>query len=399
MPASTFGTTSRLGYRPELDGLRGVAIILVLLIHALNWPKGGLLGVDIFFTLSGFLITTLLLEEWNALGSISLRHFYLRRYFRLFPALAVLVASYILFVLVFSQGNLGMRLRGAGFAITYSSNWVMAFNLPYPEWEIGHLWTLAVEEQFYLLWPVLLLIPLRRGLGLKGTKWLLLGMIGAVVAWRIFLDLHGVDDSRLYFATDTRFDQLLVGCLAGTLFVSRGKDQPGSRWIMIGGLAGAAFLGWRVFNPNFQSFWSFKVGLTLFATATALMIYACVTRSLPLLTRALSAKWLVFVGTISYSLYLWHVSSSILFREFTQLDHWYIVISGLGLSFVAACASYFLIELPFLRRRRAHQRLSSTKAAAESGLMSRLRRRPRPESSVARSPTPPQIEAQLPPSA
>jgi peptidoglycan/LPS O-acetylase OafA/YrhL len=373
--------TSRLGYRPELDGLRGIAIILVLLIHVSGRPRGGLLGVDIFFTLSGFLITTLLLEEWRVQTSISLRHFYLRRYFRLFPALAVLIAAYVLFVLAFSNGNNGMRLRGAGFAITYSANWVMAFNRPFPEWEIGHLWSLAVEEQFYLLWPVLLLLLLKSGLGLRGIKWTVLGMILAVVAWRTFLDLHGVDDSRLYFATDTRFDQLLIGCLAAILFVSREKGRGGSRGLMLGGLAGAVFLVWRIFEANLRSAWSFKIGLTLFAAATVLVIYACVTESFPLLKRVLSARWLVFVGIISYSLYLWHVSSSLLLARLTRLNGWPSAVAEVAFAFLAACASYYLVELPFLRRRRAYERLRSTKVDLESRLTpARLLRR------LARSP-------------
>jgi peptidoglycan/LPS O-acetylase OafA/YrhL len=368
MAHSGHAAASRLGYRPELDGLRGIAIILVLLIHVLGSPKGGLLGVDIFFTLSGFLITTLLLEEWRVQTSISLRHFYLRRSFRLFPALAVFIVSYVLFVLAFGNGNDGMRLQGAGFAITYSANWVMAFNRPFPEWEIGHLWSLAVEEQFYLLWPAFLLLLLKSGLGLRGLTWTVLGMILAVVAWRTFLDLHGVDDSRLYFATDTRFDQLLVGCLASILFVSRGKGQAGSRALMFGGLVGALFLVWRIFEANFRSAWSFKIGLTLFATATALTIYACVTESFPLLKRALSAKWLVFVGIISYSLYLWHVASSLLLERLTHLNGWRSAVAEVAFAFIAACASYYLVELPFLRRRKAHERLGSTKVDLESGL-------------------------------
>jgi peptidoglycan/LPS O-acetylase OafA/YrhL len=386
--------TSRLGYRAELDGLRGIAIILVLLIHVSGRPRGGLLGVDIFFTLSGFLITTLLLEEWRVQTSISLRHFYLRRYFRLFPALAVLIAAYVLFVLAFSNGNNGMRLRGAGFAITYSANWVMAFNRPFPEWEIGHLWSLAVEEQFYLLWPVLLLLLLKSGLGLRGIRWTVLGMILAVVAWRTFLDLHGVDDSRLYFATDTRFDQLLVGCLAAILFVSREKGRGGSRVLMLGGLAGALFLVWRIFEANLRSAWSFKIGLTLFAAATALLIYACVTESFPLLKRVLSARWLVFVGIISYSLYLWHISSSLLLARLTHLNGWPSAVAEVAFAFLAACASYYLVELPFLRRRRAHERLRSTKVDLESRLtparlLRRLARSPLGRNEGSRAPVPP----------
>jgi peptidoglycan/LPS O-acetylase OafA/YrhL len=362
---------SRLGYRPELDGLRGVAILLVLLVHVLNWPRGGLLGVDIFFTLSGFLITTLLLEEWEAHGSISLGKFYLRRWFRLFPALAAFVAAYVLFVVAFGNDNQGLRLTGAVYGITYVSNWVMAFNGPYPEWEIGHLWSLAVEEQFYLLWPVLLTFLLRRGFGLNRTRWVLVALIVTAVAWRTALDLGGADGSRFYFATDARFDQLLLGCLAGTLYVT-GKtrqDKPrSSRPLMIIAMAAVGFLLWRFFTENLQSPWSFKIGFTLYGAATAVTIYACVTGSLPCLRRALSVRALVFLGTISYSLYLWHVAAILFMRDFLEVGHWSSVLVQVGLALVAACGSYYLIELPFLRRRRAYERLRATKADTEGAV-------------------------------
>jgi peptidoglycan/LPS O-acetylase OafA/YrhL len=366
---TTKTTTSRLGYRPELDGLRGIAIIIVVAIHTSGWPRGGLLGVDIFFTLSGFLITTLLLEEWLGQGSISLRDFYLRRYFRLFPALFVLLAAYAVFVVAFSDGGVGMRLRGAGFGLAYVANWVMAFNRPFPEWEIGHLWSLAVEEQFYVLWPALLVLLLRRlpngAADLRRAAWVILALIVVVIGWRTFLDLRGVDDSRLYFGTDTRFDQLLIGCLAGTLFVSRRPGAARRVPVAIGGAIGAAFLGWRIFEPNLRSAWSFKIGFTLFALATALMIYACATDSFPLLKRALSARWLVFVGGISYSLYLWHVSADVFVSRFVRLDGVASTVVEIALALVVACASYYLIELPFLRRRRSHQRLRATKSDVE----------------------------------
>jgi peptidoglycan/LPS O-acetylase OafA/YrhL len=359
---------SRLGYRPELDGLRGVAILLVLFFHVTLWPRGGVLGVDIFFTLSGFLITTLLLEEWQAQGSISLRNFYLRRYFRLFPAFALLIIIYGLFVVAFGHGNYTLRLWGAVSSITYTSNWVMAFNGPFPEWEIGHLWSLAVEEQFYVVWPLVLLLLLRGRFGLRGTKWALVGMIAAVLVWRTFLDLQGADISRLKFGTDTRFDQLLVGCLAGTIYVSRGRKDSRSRWLMVAGIVGPVFLAWRILDPNLEnSVWTFKFGLTLIAIATAVLIYACVVGSVPVVKRVLQLKWLVFIGTISYSLYLWHFATSVFIRQFLPLEGWQRVASELALGLAAACGSYYVIERPFLRRRKAYERLRDTKAEVEAG--------------------------------
>jgi peptidoglycan/LPS O-acetylase OafA/YrhL len=362
---SPSGSISRLGYRPELDGLRAIAIILVLFAHDFDWPKGAFIGVDMFFALSGFLITTILLEEWQVYGSISLRHFYLRRYYRLFPALAVLTVVYVLYVLLFVKTDVWMRVRGAGFGITYVANWVQAFHWRFPDREIGYLWTLGIEEQFYLLWPALLILLLGRGLGLKGTKWTLVGLIGAVVVWRIFLISHGANPNRTYFGTDTRFDELLVGCLAGTLFVSRRPGKGGSRWLMVASLGAGLFLAYRVFKRNPWTFWTTRLTLTLVAVATVLVIYTCVTDSFPLLKRVLSAKSLVFVGAISYSLYLWHVPANVLMRDVAGLKSWQLAAAEFPLTFAAACASYYFVEQPFLKRRRAHQRLRATKADVE----------------------------------
>jgi peptidoglycan/LPS O-acetylase OafA/YrhL len=365
--ASPNGSVSRLGYRPELDGLRGIAIILVLFAHAFDWPRGSFIGVDMFFALSGFLITTLLLEEWATYGSISLRHFYLRRYYRLFPALVVVIAIYVLYVLLFVNDGTGIRLRGAGFGVTYMANWGQAFK-PFPQAQLdtGYLWTLAIEEQFYLIWPALLILMLRRGAGVRGTQWILCAMIVAVVAWRNFLIFHGADPNRTYFGTDTRFDELLLGCLAATFYVSRRRESGRARWLATGAAIGSGlFLVYRIFKLNQWTFWTVRITLTFVAIATALIIYACVTDSVPLLTRALSAKWLVFVGVISYSLYLWHVPTDIFLHDVARLSRWPLAASEFGLAFAAAYGSYVLVERPFLKRRKAHQRLRDTKAELE----------------------------------
>ncbi|MDP9235051.1 MAG: acyltransferase [Actinomycetota bacterium] len=360
-------SASGLGYRPELDGLRGVAIILVLLAHAFDWPKGAFIGVDMFFALSGFLITTLLLEEWIVHGSISLRDFYLRRYYRLFPALAVMLAVYVAYVLLFVDVDVASRLWGAGFGISYTANLAQAFmKFPNTLIDTGYLWTLGIEEQFYLLWPIVLILLLNRGLGLRGTKWALFGMIVAVVAWRNLLLAHGADPNRAYFGTDTRFDELLVGCLAGAFYVARGTARSLPRWLVATAAVGAGlFLGYRIFKHDQWTTWTVRITLTFIAVATAIVIYSCVTDSFPVLKRALSVKWLVFTGMISYSLYLWHVPTYLFLRDVAGLTGWRLHVAEFALAFAAACASYFLVERTFLKRRRAHQRLRATKAELE----------------------------------
>jgi peptidoglycan/LPS O-acetylase OafA/YrhL len=362
-------SASRLGYRPELDGLRGVAILLVVLIHATGWPPGGLLGVDIFFTLSGFLITTLLLEEWQAYGSVSLRSFYLRRYFRLFPALAAFILCYVLFVALIAQGDQPLRLRSAAFGVTYLSNWVMAFDRPFAEGEIGHLWSLSVEEQFYLLWPVVLIALLKLRLSPARGALLVGAMIVGIICWRTFLDLSGSSDSRMYFATDTRFDQLLIGCLLAIGYVrAPGVLEKSKRFFIPTAMGAVTFLVWRILSRNLVSAWSFKIGFTLFAASTAIVIGALVTNTSPALNRVLSTKLLVSLGLVSYSLYLWHPAVYTFVTRFTPAADWSRFVSiplEVSLSIVAAVASYRLIEMPFLKKRRHLQRLQATKSRRE----------------------------------
>ena len=361
------GPESRLGYRPELDGLRGIAILLVMAFHLGGWPRGGELGVDLFFVLSGFLITTLLLEEWDARGSVSLRQFYLRRYFRLFPALAVFIAFFVITVILFANDAVQMRLTGAVFGLTYTSNWVMAFNLPYPEWEIPHLWTLGIEEQFYLLWPPVLVVFLRRRWGARQTMWLLFGIIVAVLAWRSYLYLQGADLSRLKFATDTRIDQLLVGCLAASVFAIRAREGTSrSPVLMAAGVVAGLFVVWQVAVFDLRSAWTLTLGQTVFAAAAALLVYACVRGTMPVLTRALSARALVFIGTISYSLYLWHFSAKGFVERLLGVGSWQAIALEVTFAFIAAVGSYYVVERRFLRHRREHGRLSHTKTDVEA---------------------------------
>src|ERR671913_1331463 len=206
VPKTTTAVVSRLGYRPELDGVRGIAIILVMLVHVHNWPRGGFIGVDVFFTLSGFLITTLLLEEWRARRTVSLRDFYARRALRLFPAVIVLLVAYSIFALVAGGSLLSTRLAGVGYGFTYLSNWAQAFGLTFPDQEIGFLWTLAIEEQYYLLWPGLLLIGLHAArLSPRRLTVAICCLVAAVWAWRLVLAAD-VPGRRIYFGTDTRLD-------------------------------------------------------------------------------------------------------------------------------------------------------------------------------------------------
>src|SRR4051812_31140019 len=202
-----------LGYRPALDGLRAVAITLVVSLHAFRWPNGGYLGVDLFFVLSGFLITTLLLEEHHATGRISLSRFYLRRARRLLPALFVMLAAYSAWSLT-TQGVDPTRYVLEG--VLYCTNYFLAYRGQLSP--IEHLWSLAEEEQFYLLWPLLLiglLLWRRRVMGI-----FLIVVFGLLVWNEVWQTHHHANGLRLDYGIDTRSDGLVVGCL---LAVSWGK--------------------------------------------------------------------------------------------------------------------------------------------------------------------------------
>ncbi|HET9720708.1 MAG TPA: acyltransferase, partial [Solirubrobacteraceae bacterium] len=160
LPRAGVAPPRRLGRRPVLDGLRGVAVLLVIAEHT-GLLHNGFLGVDVFFVLSGFLITTLLLEEFQRAGRISLRGFYARRARRLVPALLVAVAAFLVISAAADQSGFGDDVLAAAAGVTYITNILMALT---PTWlpAVGHLWSLGAEEQFYLLWPVVLIAAIRR---------------------------------------------------------------------------------------------------------------------------------------------------------------------------------------------------------------------------------------------
>src|SRR5215207_9179567 len=284
---------SRLGYRPELDGIRGVAILLVILVHLRDWPRGGFLGVDVFFTLSGFLITTLLLEEWQARGTISLRHFYARRALRLFPAVVVLLVAYCAFALAAGGPYLATRLAGVAYGATYTANWPQALGLGFPEQEIGFLWTLAIEEQYYLLWPGLLLLGLQ-GARLAPRRLLvaIACLVLAVWVWRALLVAGGDGRGRVYFGTDTRLDQILLAAALAAWSVPRPASAPRSRALRLAGWAGVAYLAWRLFDSIYFRWWYPAVGIASIGLAATAVLACLVTGSSPTLSWPLGRRWL-----------------------------------------------------------------------------------------------------------
>ena len=208
-------------YLPGLDGLRALAVVAVLLYHAgLPWIPGGFLGVEVFFVLSGYLITALLLTEWRRLGRVDLKAFWWRRARRLLPALYLVLIATLAYAVVFLPGEVA-GLRGDVLAaLGYVTNWYLVFGHESYFEAVGrpsllkHLWSLAVEEQFYLFWPLVFWL----GVSFGATRWrtrrlLFVALAGAAAAALLMANLYRpeVDPSRLYFGTDTRVTGLLVG--------------------------------------------------------------------------------------------------------------------------------------------------------------------------------------------
>jgi peptidoglycan/LPS O-acetylase OafA/YrhL len=339
----TTTVTPRLGYRPALDGLRALAVLAVIAHHASpTLLPGGFLGVDVFFVLSGFLITALLLEEWEKTGRIGLLQFYRRRALRLFPALGAMLVVLGALSLVVGGEQMELTRRAVLPVALYVANWAEAFGA-----DLGglqHMWSLAIEEQFYLVWPVVLIGLLR----LRGSRRaaLLVAVAGAaaVVLLREAAVDAGVAAPRVYAGLDTRADGVLIGCalaLARSLGVVPLVLR--NRYAAAGGFAVLAVLtlSWRPSNIH-NGFLAAELA------AAAIVAYALANPG-DRTVAWLETGWLVRVGKLSYGLYLWH------WPVFYFLDvQAFPGRAGLAvaLSFAAAMLSARFVERPFLARRR-----------------------------------------------
>jgi peptidoglycan/LPS O-acetylase OafA/YrhL len=328
----------RLGHVPALDGLRAVAVTCVIAFHATGYPRAGWLGVDLFFVLSGFLITTLLMEERGRDGRVSFHAFYRRRALRLFPALFVMLAVVAVVTAAQSRSFLGVT-AGA----LYFANFLMAVDPAAVPDDLTHLWSLAAEEQFYFVWPLVLFLVLtgRRRVGLIVAT----GGALAATAWGMYLHEAGATWSRVAFAPDTRSIAILVGC---ALALVRPPTTRGLGYV-------ALPLVISLFVLDFQRVVGIAPTLILFAISSAALIAAC--REKGMLAVALSIPPAVFLGRISYGLYLWHVPIFVALGAKTT-DPGAATVVAVALTLVAAIASYYLVELPFLRRKHTSQTLA-----------------------------------------
>jgi peptidoglycan/LPS O-acetylase OafA/YrhL len=309
----------RLGHRPSLDAVRGVAVLLVLAGHFGVLPgSAAAAGVALFFTLSGYLITALLLGELAERGRVDLAAFYARRARRLLPALAMLVAA--LAATAWIRGGLGSWLGGAWPVALYAGNWAyLAGSLPPDLW---HTWSLAIEEQFYILWPAALLLLWRRPTALPWTVLLAVLSAASVLPW---LGQMGPD----YYGSPERAQELLAGALLAMWAARRGRD-----WSPRGALAllAAAVLAWACLDDR-------AAGLGTLALTLPLAVVVAWAASRP---RTMAWRPLTGTGRISYGLYLYHY-------PLVGLAAWPVLLAA---TYALAGLSWLAVERRFLAGRR-----------------------------------------------
>jgi peptidoglycan/LPS O-acetylase OafA/YrhL len=355
---------SRLNYVPEFDGLRALAVFAVIARHTM-WSilPGGEIGVDVFFVLSGFLITRVLLGEFEATDQINFINFYVRRCLRLMPALWLFLSAWILFALVHGGENENNRLWAAVPAGLYFMNWTIALDLGPPDM-LRHTWSLAVEEQFYLLWPPLLFLALKNVP--RRSVWLpILLLLLTSSGWRGFLAYSGADQDRVYNGFDTRAETLLFGCLLAVLPIARFPAISFRLWyIPVAVLISCLFFLPLIHVGEPAQVWKpvFTFGLTLVSLCAAWVIVLIIEYRSRFRIPVLTWRPVTYVGRISYGIYLWHYPINMLLRPHLSGPFNFIVTGST--SVLIAAASFHLVEARALRLKKRFSSVGNSEERA-----------------------------------
>jgi len=360
-------------YMPGLDGLRAISVLAVIAYHFnFQWAPGGLLGVGIFFVLSGYLITDQLMSEWQADRKIDLTNFWMRRARRLLPAMFSMLALTAVWLLLFDPSRLASLRGDFASALLYFNNWWLIFHkVSYfesfgPPSPIGHLWSLAIEEQFYLLWPLLLTIGMR--VATRRGKLILLLLGGAAMSALAMglLYVPGLDPSRVYYGTDTRVFALLIGAALAVGWPSRklaeGVSRRSRAMMDLIGTVGLIAIAWMIVQVDEYGRFLYYGGFLLLSILSAAVI-AVLAHPETRLSAWLGIKPLRWIGVRSYGLYIWHypviaLSTPAVDTEGTNLLR---IVVQLAVSFALAALSWKYIEDPIRRGAlsRYWQRLRS----------------------------------------
>ncbi len=357
--------STRLTYMPALDGMRGLAVMAVLFYHGgAAWMDGGYLGVDAFFVISGFLITTLLLEEWGRTGKVALGAFWIRRARRLLPALLLVLAGVAMYAVFLASASSLPGIRLDGFStLGYVANWRLVatqqsyfetFSVPSP---LRHTWSLAIEEQFYLLWPLLVVGVMRISRNSLTALTALTSFLATISAFlMIWIHQPGSDPSRVYYGTDTRAQSLLIGALVALIAAGRPvlSSQLVRTIVHSAAIVAALVLAWGWATVPDQTDWLYEGGFTVAAALVALVIISVVQPDSGPLGRLLSVRPLRWIGLVSYGLYLWHWPVYVVLDPVrTGLDGYSLMALRIFVSFALATASFYAVERP-IRRGALH---------------------------------------------
>lgn len=356
----------RMPYLPALDGLRACAVAVVLLYHAgCTWLPGGFLGVEVFFVISGYLITGLLLAEWRVRRRIDFKAFWLRRARRLLPAVFALIVTVLAVAVVWLPGEVA-GLRGDALASAgYVTNWYLILGQKSYFETVGrpsllqHLWSLAVEEQFYLIWPLLLAGMMR--FWTRRRTIVAIGL-GAAASTLLMAALYqpDLDPSRVYYGSDTRAAGLLIGAVLAFLWIpgqtpggrqapARARDQ--GRALDLLGVLAFGVLAWCCAGFDEYQPRLYQGGFALVALATAVLIVTAVDSRTRLVSRLLGCAPLRWIGLRSYGIYLWHWPVFMLTRPQLDvaLDGWQLLAMRVAATLVLAELSYRMVEMPVRR--------------------------------------------------
>lgn len=349
-----------------LDGLRALSVLVVFFHHTgVTSFHGGYIGVEVFFVLSGFLITRNLLAEQTANGTINYLAFYIRRAKRLYPALILMLAAVLAYCLLIKKND---PFQETIPSLLYVMNWYRAFEW-YDAVLTGHTWSLAIEEQFYLLWPLLLTLLLATS---SKRTWVLIIILAAIaIWWRFYALTIGYSAARVYSGFDTHADGLLLGavlaCLPSTYLWKIGK-----LW-----LPASAYLTAILFNQSLVDYSLTKYGYGTVSIASAILISKVISDQKSLLVANLSTEPLAWLGRVSYGFYLWHypIIYVMMYGGNDKILGFYgslpypipmLAISVFSLTLAITAASWYLLESPILRwKPRSERKIHSNAIQVE----------------------------------
>ena len=351
-------------YLPSIDSLRAIAVIAVIIYHIdANYLPGGFLGVDLFFVLSGYLISSLIIKEYKSTGTVNLYNFYVRRARRLLPAVYFMITVVLIIITLFNGVLLKKSYLDALFGYIYSSNWWYIFHkLDYfdsfgSQSPFKHLWSLAIEEQFYMFFPLIFLIFNRKSKSNNSNSklnknfiYVVLSLIlVSLIAHILLFDINNIN--RIYFGTDTRAFSLLVGVVGAILYpMDRLSERTTKKDNMIYSIVSLVsilvLIGIMIHTSEYNT-WLYRGGFLLVAIIGLIIIISS-GRQYTFMSKLLSFKPFVFIGKISYSLYLWHFPILVVTTPVSEIGNpnLFYVTLRIVLIFLVATGSYMFVETP-----------------------------------------------------